>query len=92
MDDKTTRGLGAALTAEQQRAESQLLMWNIEHALSTLARATASGDPARITHALQQATDTYGSIRHLLPKIGLDALYVEEVEAQLERLRTRLAS
>ncbi len=72
--------------------EATLLIANIEAALHDLDRAQRTLDTQSAQRSLESALDTYGSVKHLLPKLGLNAEQRSAVEKRLAELRTRLVA
>jgi hypothetical protein len=73
-------------------SEITLLLSNIESALHDLDRARGSPDTQTALRSLESALHTYGSIKHLLPKLGLHAEQRAVVEKRLAELRARLVT
>lgn len=73
-----------------QARETQLLLSVLDHALSRIALATSCREPAQASQYLSQALDSYGSVKGLLPKLGLTADQVTLVKERLERVRQLL--
>jgi hypothetical protein len=69
-------------------SECSLLVAYINSALRNLERV--NGDSQRRLAALESAVHTYGSVKHLLPKLGLSGLQRSRVEEQLQALRARI--
>jgi hypothetical protein len=69
-------------------SESLLLVANVESALRNLENV--NGDSERLLGALESALHTYGSVKHLLPKLGLNSTQRARVEEQLQALRARI--
>ncbi|HVO47529.1 MAG TPA: hypothetical protein VMT29_14475, partial [Steroidobacteraceae bacterium] len=53
-------------------SEVVLLVANVDSALRELVAARSSTDAARFTQVLDLALHTYGSVKHLLPKLSLN--------------------
>lgn len=73
-----------------QAQETQLLLSVLDRALSRIALASSCQDPARALQYLSQALESYGSVKGLLPKLGLTAEQVSLVKEKLERVRQLL--
>ena len=56
-----------------QARETQLLLSVLDLALSRIALAADCRDDERASRYLSQALDSYGSVKGLLPKLGLTA-------------------
>jgi len=67
--------------------EASLLLTNIDTAMRELASARDGNDDALLLHRLESALHTYGSVKHLLPKLNLGAQPRILVEAHLSALR-----
>jgi hypothetical protein len=65
---------------------------NIESAVRWLERADAAEDKQRSLADLETALHTYGSVKHLLPKLNLSAAHRAPVEKQLKLLRARIVA
>jgi hypothetical protein len=70
--------------------ETALLLANLESALRSLAKSGAGEDSLRSLSRLEQALQTYGSIKHLLPKLNLTTRQRAPVETQLQALRAQI--
>ncbi len=70
--------------------ETALLLANLDSALRNLATIEAGEDTPRSLSRLEQALQTYGSIKHLLPKLNLTAGRRAPVEKQLQVLRAQI--
>ena len=68
-------------------SETPLLLANIESALRGLEKADRSHDKLNSLASLELALHTYGSVKHLLPKLNLTARQRAPVEKQLQTLR-----
>jgi hypothetical protein len=73
-------------------SEIPLLLANIDSALHDLDRAEASRDTESAVRSLESALHTYGSVKHLLPKLGLTPEQRRAVEKRLAELRARLVT
>jgi hypothetical protein len=71
-------------------AEVELLVLQLRQAHTTLDRAIAAGDQSAIVRGIQKATDNYGSVKDVLPKLGLAPNQIASVREQLARLHARL--
>jgi hypothetical protein len=71
-------------------AEVELLLLQLRQAHTTLDRAIASGDRSALVRGVQKATDNYGSVKDVLPKLGLAPSQMASVREQLVRLHARL--
>jgi hypothetical protein len=87
MDLETKHGMG---TPGWQAQETQLLLSVLDRAVSRIALATSCQDPERASQYLSQALDSYGSVKGLLPKLGLTADQVTLVRERLETVRRLL--
>jgi hypothetical protein len=70
-------------------SETALLLANIDSALRALLR-TDREDVQKSLAGLEQALHTYGSVKHLLPKLNLTAGQRAPVEKQLQALRSEI--
>ena len=75
---------------EWQARETQLLLSVLDRALSRIALATSCRDDERASHYLAQALDSYGSVKGLMPKLGLTPEQVRLVTDRLEAVRRLL--
>jgi len=73
-------------------SEIALLLTNIESAKRRLERVDAVEDPQRSLADLETALHTYGSVKHLVPKLNLSAAQRAAVENQLKLLRARIVA
>ncbi|HUI61050.1 MAG TPA: hypothetical protein VLX90_12545 [Steroidobacteraceae bacterium] len=78
--------------AEQPPSETALLLANIDAALRDLANSRGSGHVTDRAYGLDLALQTYGSIKHLLPKLTIEAAQRRLVEAHLALLRAEIIS
>ena len=72
--------------------ETALLLTNLESALRNLTKTDAREDTRQSFSRLEQALQTYGSIKHLLPKLNLTAGQRAPVEKQLQALRAQIVA
>jgi hypothetical protein len=82
-------------TSAEIDSEAALLLVNIDSALRSLGKSGSGEDPSARTvqetlSRLEGALHTYGSVKHLLPKLNLTARHRAAVEAQLRALRARI--
>jgi hypothetical protein len=70
--------------------ETGLLLANLDSALRNLAKTEAGENSPGSLSRLEQALQTYGSIKHLLPKLNLTARQRAPVETQLQALRAQI--
>ncbi len=73
-------------------SELTLLLANIGTALRELDGARFARDSESAVRSLESALHTYGSVKHLLPKLSLTADQRTVVERQLALLRERIVS
>jgi hypothetical protein len=73
-------------------SETALLLANIDSALRSLEKAARAEDELKSLQSLELALHTYGSVKHLLPKLDLSAGQRAPVEEQLQRLRARIVA
>lgn len=73
-----------------QAQETQLLLSVLDRALSRIALAASCQDDEQASQYLSQALDSYGSVKGLLPKLGLTAEQVVLVQERLETVRSLL--
>lgn len=71
-------------------SETALLLVNLESAVRSLERAEEPGGTDKSLASLAAALHTYGSIKHLLPKLNLSAVQRAPVEQQLQKLRAKI--
>jgi hypothetical protein len=74
-------------------SETALLLANIEFALRTLEKQNPSDgreDLRKSLTRLELALQTYGSVKHLLPKLNLAAAQRATVEQQLQVQRRQI--
>lgn len=75
----------------QPESEASLLLANIDSALRELeSTRTAAGGAAETVRILESALATYGSIKHLVPKLKLSREQQSLVEQHLMLLRARI--
>jgi hypothetical protein len=70
--------------------ETALLLANIDSARRSLEKADAADDAQTSLSCLEAALHTYGSIKHLLPKLSLNAAQRVPVEEELRKLRDQI--
>jgi hypothetical protein len=68
-------------------SETALLLANIDSALRALGKTDNAEGAQKFLEHLELALHTYGSVKHLLPKLHLTANQRAPVERQLEALR-----
>ncbi len=73
-----------------QEDETKLLLSMLNLALTNIDIAETNRDKAAATQCLMRAVDTYGSVKGLLPKLGLLPEQVALVHERLETVRRRL--
>lgn len=73
-------------------AEVTLLMANVDAALLELDRAQRAGNSDSSVRSLESALHTYGTVKHLLPKLQLGSGQRAAVEKKLAVLRARIVS
>jgi hypothetical protein len=71
--------------------EAHLLLSTLDLALARIALAESSGDGEQSTRHLARALDAYGSVKGLLPKLGLRSEQVAVVQERLNAVKQRLA-
>ena len=75
-----------------QAQETQLLLSLLDTALNRLALARSCQDDERASQYLAQAVDSYGSVKGLLPKLGLTPEQIMLVNGRLETVRRLLGT
>ena len=75
---------------EWQAQETQLLLSVLDYALNRIALASNCHDDERASRYLVQVVDSYGSVKGLLPKLGLTPEQTKLVEDRLEAVRRLL--
>jgi hypothetical protein len=73
-------------------SEIALLLANIESAIRRLERADAAEDKQWSVADLETALHTYGTVKHLVPKLNLSAAQRAPVEKQLKLLRALIVA
>jgi hypothetical protein len=73
-------------------SETAFLLANIDSALRGLEKAARAEDEPKSLENLELALHTYGSVKHLLPKLNLSAGQRAPVEEQLQKLRARIVA
>jgi hypothetical protein len=71
-------------------SETALLLANIESAARSLEKADQADDGQRSLSSLEMALHTYGSVKHLLPKLNLTPAQRAPVEKRLQMLRAQI--
>jgi len=71
-------------------SETALLLANIDSVRRVLERTDKADGVQRSFEHLELALHTYGSVKHLLPKLHLSADQRAPVERQLEALRAEI--
>ena len=80
-------------SAHSEASETSLLLANLDLAVRSLQQNTEStGGVKKSLLNLEQALHTYGTIKHLLPKLQLTAAERAPVETQLQRLRALIVA
>lgn len=79
-----------AHTPAWQARETQLLLSILDTALSRIALGTRCPDDGRASRYLAQAVDSYGSVKGLLPKLGLTPEQVTLIRERLDTVRSLL--
>lgn len=85
MDDNIPKSSTPVVTD----SETALLLANIDSALRGLEKPFDPDDEETLTR-LELALYTYGSVKHLLPKLNLSPAQRAPVEAQLRTLRAQI--
>jgi hypothetical protein len=80
------------LTDQNAGLELTLLLANIGTALRELDDARFARDSGSALRSMESALHTYGSVKHLLPKLNLSADQRSVAERQLSLLRERIVS
>jgi len=70
--------------------ETILLLANVDSALRSLKKADGADKSQSVFASLEAALHTYGSVKHLLPKLNLSATQRVAVEEQLRKLRNEI--
>jgi len=70
--------------------EAALLLANIDSAVRSLDKADLETDQHKVVSRLELALHTYGSVKHLLPKLNFSAAQRAPIERLLHELRTRI--
>jgi hypothetical protein len=70
--------------------EAALLLANIDSALRGLRKVDGANDGNGSLASLEGAVHTYGSVKHLLPKLNLSSAQRVPVEEQLQKLRAAI--
>jgi hypothetical protein len=73
-------------------SEAALLVANLDSALHALEKSKGSHDPKGSLANLEMAVHTYGSVKHLLPKLNLSVGQRAPVEKQLQALRAQIVA
>jgi len=73
-----------------RESEVALLVANVDSALRELVAARSGTDGRHFTHLLDLALHTYGSVKHLLPKLNLNQEQRRLVELHLTLLRAEI--
>jgi len=71
-------------------SETEFLLANLDSALRRLPRVDALDAQRESLGNLELALHTYGSVKHLLPKLNLTAGQRALVEQQLQKLRAQI--
>jgi hypothetical protein len=77
-------------TSSEADSETALLLANIASALRSVEKAHPAEDKQESLGSLELALHTYGSVKHLLPKLNLNALQRAPVEKALQQLRAQI--
>ncbi len=70
--------------------ETALLLANLDSALRSLAKTVQGEETQKSLSRLELALQTYGTVKHLLPKLDLTARQREPVERLLQELRAQI--
>jgi hypothetical protein len=76
----------------ESSSELTLLLANIGTALRELDGARFARDSESALRSMESALHTYGSVKHLLPRLNLSAEQRTVAERQLSMLRERIVS
>jgi hypothetical protein len=80
------------LSRDQQANEIHLLLSSLDLALGFIATAHRCGDRERATQLLTQAIESYGSVKGLLPKLGLRPEQAALVSERLKAVQQCLSA
>jgi hypothetical protein len=92
MEPKLDDNPPQAAIATPLDSETALLLANIDSAFRSLEKAARADDQLRSLENLELALHTYGSVKHLLPKLNLSAGQRAPVEEQLQKLRAQIVA
>jgi len=73
-------------------SEIDLLLANIASALRDVDDSRFARDSQQAVRSLESALHTYGSVKHLIPKLDLTADQRSVIERQLAMLRERIVT
>jgi hypothetical protein len=80
------------LSPDEQANETYLLLSSLDLALGFIATAHRCGDRERAARLLTQAVESYGSVKGLLPKLGLRPEQVALVSQRLKAVQQCLGA
>jgi hypothetical protein len=83
----TTEAKHVMGSPDWQAQETLLLLSLLDRALTRIALAAGCHDDGKAAQYLSQALDSYGSVKGLLPKLGLTMDQVTLVKERLETVR-----
>ncbi|HEY6922409.1 MAG TPA: hypothetical protein VI653_02990 [Steroidobacteraceae bacterium] len=78
------------LTHDPQGSETVLLLALLDLALTNIGLAASNQDKNAAAQCMTKAVETYGSVKSLLPKLGLLPAQTALVQERLDTVRRRL--
>ena len=76
--------------SDEHARETHLLLSSLDLALWTIERARGCADHERAAQLLMQAVESYGTVKGLLPKLGLPPEQLAVVSERLKAVQQRL--
>jgi hypothetical protein len=92
IDDMRVDGRIIQLSADEQANETYLLLSSLDLALGFIATARGCGDRECAARLLTQAVESYGSVKGVLPKLGLRPEQMALVSQRLKAVQECLGA
>jgi hypothetical protein len=90
VNTKSFDSVASYLAGDPQENETRLLLAMLDLALTNIEIAATNQDEAAAARCLMRAVETYGSVKSILPKVGLKSEQIELVQERLDVVRRRL--
>lgn len=90
VNSKSLDSVPAGLAGDPQENETLLLLGMLDLASTNIDIAAINEDEQAAARCLMRAVETYGSVKSILPKLGLKPEQVTLVQQRLDSVRRRL--